>query len=151
MEYLKSERQHCGWKSPLLTDPRGFFEVFFAPTEKASEFLLVWANYLKHQRVDPPDNFMHPYAFTNSKGHPETIKNFQRLHADAVRRIGLQPEKYLGTTEHGHRHSYGYRLAEHDFSQREIQKAMHHKNPDSCLVYIQPTNKELRNKMKRIK
>lgn len=147
-EYHKSERLHLGWKAPLISDRRGFFQVNFFPPEKASEFLLVWMNYLKFQRVDPPERMAHPYAFTNSNGNPETLKNFQRLHTLAVRRIGLKHEKYLGTTEHGHRHSYGYRLREHGFTQLEIQKAMHHKSPDSCLVYTQPDDVDLREKMK---
>lgn len=146
-EYYKSERLHLGWKSPLLTDRRGFFQVYFFPPDKAVEFLFVWANYLKYQRVDPIEGREHPYAFTNSKGEPETLKNFQRLHKAAVQRIGLRHEKYLGTTEHGHRHSYGYRLAEHGLRQVEIQKAMHHKSPNSCLVYIQPDDEDIRRKM----
>jgi len=146
-EYHKSERLHLGWKAPLLTDARGFFQVNFFPPNMASEFLLAWTSYLKYQRVEPQEGLEHPYAFTNSRGCPETIKNFQRLHAAAVRRIGLEHRKYLGTTEHGHRHSYGYRLAENGLSQVEIQKAMHHKSPESCLVYIQPSEDELRRKM----
>ncbi|WP_341303142.1 gamma-mobile-trio recombinase GmtY [Pseudomonas sp. TMP25] len=146
-EYYKSERLHLGWKSPLLTDRRGFFQVNFFPPDKAVEFLFVWANYLKYQRINPADGKDHPYAFTNSKGDPETLKNFQRLHKAAVQRIGLRHDKYLGTTEHGHRHSYGYRLAEHGLRQVEIQKAMHHKSPGSCLTYIQPSDDELRQKM----
>ncbi|MGH1431802.1 MAG: gamma-mobile-trio recombinase GmtY [Neptuniibacter sp.] len=146
-DYAKSERLHSGWKEPLLTDKRKFFQVHFFPPEKASEFLEVWRNYLLYQRVEPTSLEKHPYAFTNSKGHPETLKNYQRMHADAVRRIGLEHSKGQGTTEHGHRHAYGYRLASHGFSHVEIQKAMHHKSPDSCLVYTQPTDGELREHM----
>jgi len=146
-EYPKSERLHLGWKSSLLSDRQGFFRVHFFPPNKASEFLLAWVNYLKYQRVPPLLENSHPYAFTNTKGEPETLKNFQRLHTKAVERIGLKHKKYHGTTEHGHRHSYGYRLAAHGLSQVEIQKAMHHKSPDSCLVYIQPSDEELRKKM----
>ena len=146
-EYPQSERLHLGWKSPLLSDRRGFFLVQFCPARKASEFVLAWKNYICHQRVKPPEGHAHPYAFTNTYGHPETLKNFQRLHTRAVARIGLKHQKHYGTSEHGHRHSYGYRLAKHGFSQIEIQKAMHHKSPDSCLVYIQPSDEDLRNKM----
>jgi len=146
-EYLQSKRLHLGWKSPLLSDKRHFFQVHFFPASKASEFLLAWANYLKYQRVPPSEGASHPYAFTNSKGQPETLKNFQRLHTRAVARIGLKHEKYHGTSEHGHRHSYGYRLAANGFSEVEIQKAMHHKSSSSCLVYTQPSDTELRNKM----
>ncbi len=147
-EYLKSESLHLGWKAPLLSDRRGFFLVQFFPSSKAADFLFAWANYLKFQRVDPPEGFEHPYAFTNSKGHPETIKNYQRLHKAAVERLGLEHRKCFGTTEHGHRHSYGYRLAEHGLTQVQIQKSMHHKSPESCLVYIQPSDDELREIMK---
>jgi len=149
-DYSKSERLHAGWKGPLLSDRRGFFQVQFFPPEKATEFLLVWRSYLSCQRVEPSFGSEHPYAFTNSIGHPETLKNFQRMHFDAVRRIGIEHSKNIGTTEHGHRHAYGYRLAEHGLSQVEIQKAMHHKSPDSCLVYIQPTDDEIRDRMKNI-
>lgn len=146
-EYLKSERLHLGWKNPVLDNKDGYFSVQFFPTHKAAEFLDIWIKYLKHQRVDPNPAQDHPYAFTNSQGEPETLKNAQRLHKSAVERIGLLHRKIVGTSEHGHRHSYGYRLREHGFNQIEIQKAMHHKSPDSCLVYIQPTHEEIREKM----
>ncbi|WP_236168458.1 gamma-mobile-trio recombinase GmtY [Pseudomonas atacamensis] len=148
-DYLKSERLHLGWKAPALTSTEGYFTVQFYPPNKATEFLHAYQNYLKYQRVEPSIQD-HPYAFTNTIGQPETLKNFQRLHKAAVNRIGLEHLKYLGTTEHGHRHAYGYRLAEMGFSQLDIQKAMHHRSPDSCLVYLQSTNKELREKMERV-
>lgn len=148
-DYLKSERLHLGWKAPALTSTEGYFKVQFYPPHKATEFLHAYQNYLKYQRVEPSIQ-EHPYAFTNTIGQPETLKNFQRLHKAAVNRIGLEHLKYLGTTEHGHRHAYGYRLAEMGFSQLDIQKAMHHRSPDSCLVYLQSTNKELREKMERV-
>jgi len=146
-DYMKSERLHLGWKAPLLSNNERFFQVQFFPSEKATEFLMVWKNYLALQRVEPLGN-AHPYAFTNSKGCPETLKNFQRLHVDAVRRIGLDHSKKIGTSEHGHRHAYGFRLAEHGLTQLQIQKALHHKSSESCLVYIQPTDEELRERMR---
>lgn len=146
-EYLKTERLHLGWKSPVLDSKDGYFAVKFFPIDKATEFLENWIKYLKYQRVEPDPTHDHPYAFTNSKGEPETLKNSQRLHKSAVERIGLLHRKIVGTSEHGHRHSYGYRLREHGFSQIEIQKSMHHRSPDSCLVYIQPTDEEIRQKM----
>lgn len=145
-DYLKSERLHLGWKAPVVTTGRKFFKVDFYPPHKATEFIYVYQQYLKHQRVEPKGQD-HPYAFTNNKGEPETIKNFQRLHKAAVNRIGLEHAKYQGTTEHGHRHAYGYRLSEAGFSQLDIQKSMHHASYDSPLVYMQVTNKELREKM----
>ena len=100
-------------------------------------------NYLKFQRVEPTRFEKHPFAFTNSTGAPETIKNFQRLHKRAVEKIGLTVKKELGTTEHGHRHAYGFRARKAGLDQVAIQKAMHHKSPLSCLVYIKPTLEEV--------
>ena len=147
-EYSKNLRLHAGWKTPLLTNNKKYFEVIFSHSGIAELFWKTWINYLIYQRINPPSNFQHPYAFTNSKGQPETIKNFRRMHDDAVKRIGLNPCKDEGTSCHSHRHSYGYYLSELGFSQVEIQKSMHHKSPDSCLVYIQPTSDDIRKKMR---
>jgi site-specific recombinase XerD len=147
-QYRISERLYSGWKAPLLTSKQYFFEVIFSSADKAQEFLIAWANYLKYQRVEPPTSSFHPFAFTNSKGEPETIKNYQRLHKNAVERVGLVSKKEYGTTEHGHRHAYGYRLRKQGLTQVEIQKAMHHKSPMSCLVYIQPTSDDIRRYLK---
>lgn len=147
--YRSTERLHAGWKAPLLTNKDSFFEVFFNPPEKAKEFLSIWVNYLKYQRVEPKDTNFHPFAFTNKTGEPETIKNFQRLHKNAVEKIGLTCLKELGTTEHGHRHAFGYRCRSSGLDQIEIQKAMHHKSPNSCLVYITPTNEDIRSTMRK--
>lgn len=144
--YRLTERLYAGWKNPLLTSKFGYFDVIFNPPEKAKEFLLVWVNYLKYQRVEP--KIPHPFAFTNSKGEPETLKNYQRRHRRAVERIGLESKREIGTTEHGHRHAYGYRARKSGLNQIEIQKAMHHKSPLSCLIYIQPTSEDVRNTMK---
>lgn len=147
-QYQLSERLYAGWKAPLLTSKEYFFEVVFSPPEKAKDFLSIWVNYLKFQRADPASNDPHPFAFTNDRGKPDTLKNFQRRHRNAVERIGLECAKELGTTEHCHRHSYGYRLRQYGLDQISIQKAMHHKSPMSCLVYIKPTDEEVRAKMK---
>tara|TARA_R110001583_G_scaffold26533_16_gene95564 strand:+ start:178 stop:1512 length:1335 start_codon:yes stop_codon:yes gene_type:complete len=148
-EYSKSLRLHAGWKAPLINNKK-YFEVIFAPASSAELFLQTWINYLRYQRVDPPINYQHPFAFTNSKGHPETIKNFRRMHDNAVQKIGLNTGKDEGGICHAHRHSYGFRLNYLGFSQVEIQKAMHHKSPNSCLVYIQPTSDDIRQKMRAI-
>lgn len=145
--HLRSESLHAGWKAPT-TNNRMFFVVDFFPPARSKEFLLAFKNYLLYQRADANDR--HPFAFTNSKGRPETIKNFQRLHTAAVKRIGLVCSKYQGTSEHGHRHAYGYRLAENGFSQLDIQRSMHHAHPDSCLVYLHRTDQEVRELMRTI-
>ncbi|NNG81336.1 gamma-mobile-trio recombinase GmtY [Acinetobacter sp. ANC 5378] len=149
--YLASERLFAGWKNPLLNSKYNYFDVVFNPPEKARDFLAIWAKYLKYQRVEPPPNNPHPYAFTNSLGLPETIKNFQRLHRNAVEHIGLEVRKSLGTTEHGHRHAYGFRARKAGLDQIAIQKIMHHKNPNSCLVYIKPTTDEVIDVLRGIK
>jgi integrase len=147
-EYPKSIRLHAGWKTPLLTSNKKYFEVIFSNPNIAKTFWNIWVKYLTYQRKNPPLNFQHPFAFTNSKGKPETIKNFRRMHDNAVIKIGLNPSKDEGTSSHSHRHSYGYTLSELGFIQVEIQKAMHHKSPKSCLVYIQPTSDDIRSKMR---
>lgn len=149
-EYRDTERLFAGWKDPLLVSTKYYLEVIFAPVGTDLDFLTVYKKYLKYQRQNCPESMPHPFAFTNSKGLPETVKNFQRMHTDAVKRIGLICQKDFGTTEHGHRHSYGYRLAEYGLTQIEIQKAMHHKNPDSCLVYIQPSSEDVSRKIQSI-
>jgi integrase len=143
-EYIKQHKLHSGWKNPLLTSRKLSFDVMFFPTYKAVEFTTALKKYLS-VRV----NGNHPFLFTNNKGDPETKANFLKKYNRAVKRVGLSPQKYLGTSCQGHRHSYGYRLAENGFSQLEIQKAMHHKSHLSCLVYIAPTPQEIREKMRK--
>ncbi|WP_446639309.1 gamma-mobile-trio recombinase GmtY [Vibrio rotiferianus] len=142
-EYPRSHKLYAGWKEPLLTSGNLSFDVMFYPTSKAVEFTLLLQKYLS---IKPASES--PFLFVNSKGNPESKKNFNQKHNRAVQRIGLEPCKSLGTTPHAHRHSYGYRLSQGGFSQLEIQKAMHHKNPDSCLVYLKPSDDEVRCQMR---
>lgn len=147
-KYRRTERLYSGWKNPLLTSKDACFEVIFNPPGKANEFLDTWIKYLKYQRIE--SDITHPYAFTNDNGEPDTLKNFQRRHKRAVERIGLECKKAFGTTEHGHRHAYGYRARKLGLSQVELQKAMHHKSPNSCLIYISPTNDDIRAEMRKL-
>lgn len=146
-KYLKSESLHAGWKNPMLDHSDNFMGISFFPPSKAREFLLIFQLYLKYQRIEPKKS-QHPYAFTNMHGKPETRKNFRRRHVAAVNRIKLPSSKLLGTTEHGHRHAYGYRLAQHDFKQVDIQKMMHHRSPTSCGVYTSKSSEEIREIMR---
>ncbi|MCG9575989.1 site-specific integrase [Vibrio tubiashii] len=145
-EYTRGHRLYSGWKGPMLTNRNLSFDVMFYPASKAVEFTLLLQKYLANKR---PSEF--PFLFVNSKGNPESKKNFNQKHNRAVKRIGLESSKFLGTTPHAHRHSYGYRLGKDGFSQQEIQKAMHHKSPDSCLVYLQATSNEVRELMRGCK
>ncbi|EPN26753.1 gamma-mobile-trio recombinase GmtY [Pseudomonas syringae] len=144
-DYRKSDSQAAGWKSPLLTDGSdGYIEVVFYPLSMAKVFFHNYICYLKQQRVNPARGCEHPYAFTNTQGNPETMANFNRQHKAAVHRIGLEHAKRLGTSEHGHRHAFGYRLEEAGVSPRIIQKAMHHKNIESQEAYKEPTAADIR-------
>lgn len=147
-KYPRSEALHAGWKSPKL-EGDFFMEVVFSPSPKAEEFLQVWLKYLE-VRVEPSKEYFHPFAFTNSLGKPETLRNFKKKHKKAVEKIGLICKKCLGTTEHGHRHSYAYRLRDLGFTQIEIQKTMHHQSPESCLVYLSPSYNDLRKHLDKI-
>ncbi|MGQ2966898.1 gamma-mobile-trio recombinase GmtY [Methylophilus sp.] len=150
-KYRNTERLFSGWKEPLLTSKSGYFEIVFCPPAMAERFLGIWASYLKYQRVEPPKSKPHPFAFTQLNGDPETLKNFQRKYEIAINKIGLKLKKSHGTTEHGHRHAYGYRAKLLGLDPVEMQKAMHHKSALSHLVYTQPTYEEIRQKMDGIK
>jgi integrase len=54
-----------------------------------------------------------------------------------MRRIGLDPYKSLGTTPHGHRHSYGHYLRAAKLGNKVIQRALHHKWIRSQEVYTE--------------
>jgi len=145
-EYTRGHRLYSGWKGPMLTNRSLSFDVMFYPASKAVEFTLLLQKYLANKRASE-----FPFLFVNSKGNPESKKNFNQKYNRAVKRIGLESSKFLGTTPHAHRHSYGYRLGKNGFSQLEIQKAMHHKSPDSCLIYLQATSNEVRELMRGCK
>ncbi|MDD1507730.1 site-specific integrase [Pseudomonas sp. CNPSo 3701] len=148
-EVPRSQAMHAGWKAPLLNESGdNYLTVQFCPIGKAKEFMATFYLYLEHQRVEPPKGGNHPYAFTNSSGNPETLKNFRELHRAAVNRIGLPHNKMLGTSEHGHRHAYGYRLGKlPGITRLEIKNAMHHRNIESSAVYLEPTEDDVREKM----
>lgn len=150
-KYRNSERLFSGWKNPLLTSKKGYFEIVFCPPSMAEEFLKIWVNFLTHQRIEPLKNRPHPFAFTQSDGSPETLKNFQRKYEIALNKIGLPNSKSAGTSEHGHRHAYGFRAKSLGLDAVEMQKAMHHKSALSHLIYTQPTMQEIREKMDGIK
>lgn len=142
-EYPRGHRLHSGWKSPALSNKNFSFDVVFFPYSRAIEFTQILLRYLPLIKITE-----HPFLFTNYAGNPETKKNFIQKYNRALRRIGIMSEKSSGTSPHGHRHAYGYRLREHGFGQLDIQKAMHHKSPDSCLVYIRPSGEDVRTRMR---
>jgi hypothetical protein len=144
-DYPRSHRLYSGWKNPLLTSKDLNFDVIFCPPEKAYYFSLLLQRYL-NTRVDGE----HPFLFSLNNGSAESKKNFIQKYGRAIKRIGLVPKKSFGTSPHSHRHSYGYHLAQLGLNQLDIQKAMHHKSPESSFVYIKPQDFEIRDKMRGI-
>jgi integrase len=77
-----------------------------------------------------------------------TIKAYEKVHATAVRRIGLIPAKNLGTTPHGHRHATGKYLSKAGFSRKVVMKIMHHASESSQDVYTQQSILEVQNALR---
>ncbi|WP_161797793.1 gamma-mobile-trio recombinase GmtY [Pseudomonas syringae group genomosp. 3] len=134
-----------GWKNSLITDASRYcFEVFFYPTEMAAIFANLWRDYHMLQRVKPDSTRCHPYAFTNKNGQPYSHRMFRKSHRLAVERLGLNCDKELGTTPHGHRHAYGQRLAKAGASPIILKHAMHHSSLESSKTYTEPTAMNMR-------
>jgi site-specific recombinase XerD len=142
---------HLGWKNPLITDAgRNAFEVFFYPYETGLKFAQLWRDYHLLQRVKPRQGDTHPYAFTTSSGQPYSHRMFRKAHALAVKSIGLESEKLLGTTPHGHRHAYGQRLARDGGDPITIKNAMHHASIESSQIYTQPSAWQTREGLREV-
>lgn len=129
---------NAGWKNPTL-DEKWYLEVRWAPERIGRLFLTLWQLYL---RQILPLNRPHPYAFVNMdgphSGAPYKLGCFKKAYARAISRIGLSPSKRNGTTPHGHRHAYGYRLEEVGIIPQTIKNCMHHHSISSQLVYTRP-------------
>lgn len=141
-----SGTKYAGWKEgkhEKLANGDIILRAYWATPELGRLFMYHWTRYLE-QIVGLPR--LHPYALVNlvpPYGVEYGIKRFQESHAAAVRRIGLVPSKSLGTSAHGHRHSYGQRLRRAGVPRAAIQVAMHHKRIDSQDVYTQPSPEEI--------
>ncbi|WP_052370860.1 gamma-mobile-trio recombinase GmtY [Chromobacterium haemolyticum] len=133
---------HAGWKNSLLTHrARHAFEVFWFPQSIGELFLSLYRMYIQYVR---PVSLNHPYLFVTQDGEPLGVGSFSKNHFSAVRRIGLESVKGLGTSPHGHRHAYGQRLKKGGLSTKEIQVAMHHVSPLSQDVYTQSSAADVR-------
>lgn len=145
-EYPKNHILHAGWKDSALSSSTGkYFIVNWFPLEAGDRFRQLWVTYLETQ-YQPPSKYgkKHPYAFTAQSGSPYSIKAYTGSRKRAVERIGLTFSKKAGTTSHADRHSYGQALRKAGIRPEFIQKAMHHKSPDSQAVYTEPTEQEIR-------
>lgn len=137
---------HAGWKGGLLSLVNGefFYQAHWFVPQMGELFLKFWYLYLAQLTYLERS---HPFAFVNLQrggiGAVYQIGEYQKAHARAVKRIGLVPSKYLGTTPHGHRHAYGRRLFLAGCSGAEIQRYMHHSSPQSQEAYTQATQLEL--------
>lgn len=134
-------RFHAGWKGLHLTDERlKYALVHWFPSYWGEVFLALFKLYIIKVRSR---HSHHPFLFVSQKngvaGEPYTVASFRQAHAKAVGRIGLSIGKELGTTPHGHRHTYGQLLTEAKLDPLVIQRCLHHKARESQQVYTEPT------------
>ncbi|WP_236071655.1 tyrosine-type recombinase/integrase [Paraburkholderia domus] len=73
-----------------------------------------------------------------------TLTQYNKAHAAACKRIGLNVGKALGTTPHGHRHAYGQRLKRAGIEKPLIRRFMHHSSIESQEIYTQPSTRDAR-------
>lgn len=132
---LETGRRHAGWKGCLLTHrERKAFQIIWIDKNAGHLFLTLWRLYLQQSR--PVIQHM-PWAFLTKDAQPLGVTGFSDSFSTAVRRIGLTPSKWAGTSTHGLRHRYGQWLNELGLGDKEGQVAMHHINAKSQEVYRQ--------------
>ncbi|MFM0416962.1 gamma-mobile-trio recombinase GmtY [Paraburkholderia aromaticivorans] len=138
------DRRHAGWKGGMHDGPYYKQAYWFEP-EYGELFLELWHCYLKQvARLERA----HPFAFVNIKREPfgamYTLTQYNKAHAAACRRIGLNVGKALGTTPHGHRHAYGQRLKRAGIEKPLIRRFMHHSSIESQEIYTQASTRDAR-------
>ena len=137
----------AGWKGGMHDGPYYKQAYWFLP-EYGEMFLQVWHRYLEDvARLDR----RHPFAFINLRREPlgsmYCLSQYNKAHAAACERIGLQVGKALGTTPHGHRHAYGRRLRKAGVDKMLIRRFMHHASLESQEVYTQANSREMQAEM----
>lgn len=141
---LMSKRE-SGWKGKVL-DGKHYLQTFWFKPDYAELFMQIWEKYMEQVADIPLKLRRHPYAFMNihrePKGSIYALDKFVTSHGRACERIGLRVAKHLGTTPHGHRHSYGRRLAAAGIPPHVIRKCMHHASEQSQTVYTTNTTQE---------
>ncbi len=121
-----------GWKEPMLSDAdEKYLHVFWRSEDAARLFMALYLRYIQLR----PLVRHHPYLFVTTEREPMTVKAYEKVHASAVRRIGLVARKSAGTTPHGHRHAFGKWLDAAGAPRKVIKVAMHHKSPFSQDAY----------------
>ena len=155
--YRKSSCIYAGWKSPAV-DKNGARFVHWFPPSKGIEFANYWRSYMKIQRVNPPEDDMHPFAFTNAQGSPYSMSAFRERYQVALYKIGMTMSKEFGTSPHGLRHSYGQRVTTmplgDDISETEhrimIQRMLAHVSPDSQEHYKRFTDEQITEMLNKV-
>lgn len=129
---MMSGSQHLGNKPNLyLVRDEKYTLVFWRNASFGRAFKALYSEYvLTRPRVTD-----HPYMCISPTGTPMTRKGYEKVYAAACRRIGLVPRKSLGTSPHGHRHSYVYALKQAGLSEKVVQLATHHRSATSQDVY----------------
>lgn len=137
-------KKHIGWKNCVFESKDRYINVYWFPTMYGETFLKLWQIYT---RFLTQIKRQHPYAFVSfhSKhmGDPYTLNAFDFNYGQALRRIGLRPNKAEGLSPHSHRHSYARRLMRAGVSELIIKKCLHHASIDSQIVYTTPTINEV--------
>ena len=118
--------RHAGWKGGTH-DAAYYKQAHWFVPEYGELFLRLWHRYLEDVvRVDRD----HPYAFVNlsckTTGQMYCLAQYNKAHAAACERIGLQVARALGTTPHGHRHAYARRLRKAGIEPEHRRRFMHH-------------------------
>lgn len=138
------DRRHAGWKGGTH-DGAYYKQAYWFLPEYGEWFLALWYRYLKQVAHFERD---HPFAFVNLKREPfgamYTLTQYNKAHAAACKRIGLNVGKAFGTTPHGHRHAYGQRLKRAGIDKALIRRFMHHSCIESQEIYTRPSAHEAR-------
>jgi integrase len=133
-----------GWKTRAPDHKDQYLQVQWFQKEYGQIFMLLWRQYLMFRAAT---DCFHPYAFisfsTRFIGNPYTINAFNKNYDASLRRIGLEPNKDLGLSPHGHRHNYGRRLEMAGVSPLVIKKCLHHKSLESQAVYTAKSQEEI--------
>ena len=156
---MKGSTLYAGWKN-LACDDEWYVEVRWAHPSFGRMFMDLWRVYLRQRSSleKKIGSFPHPYAWVNISdgelGAPYKVGRYVEAFESAVQRIGLIPDKKRGTTPHGCRHNYAWRLEEAGVSPITIKNCLHHNALDSQLVYTKATrdkiDKELNAGVKRM-
>lgn len=133
---------HAGWKGGSHEQDLGsvYFRTYWFEPWWGEFFLAVWYKYLGEISLFER---RHPFALVNTERQPQgqmyALSQFNKAHARAVRRIGLEVSKEAGTTPHGHRHAYGQRLKKAGVTPELLRRFMHHSSVSSQEAYTMPS------------